>query len=204
MSNTKKAAPDLKYLLDRGYNKKTSLNLVVNHYGLDEKQRNFLHRYVFSEKDIRLHKSKNIPIEKIAHKNVVVDGYNVLVTVESILKNREVVEGMDGFLRDTSAIFSKYRFDEDTKKAVKKIILTLKEYKPRSVLFIFDAQISRSGELAAYIRHKLREHSLQGDAKTSRSTDKEITEINQVTISTDSIIIEKVDKVVDLGSIIHK
>ncbi|HDH40953.1 MAG TPA: DUF434 domain-containing protein [Candidatus Altiarchaeales archaeon] len=28
----KKAAQDLKYLLDRGYNKKTSLNLVVNHY----------------------------------------------------------------------------------------------------------------------------------------------------------------------------
>ncbi|MBN2015139.1 MAG: DUF434 domain-containing protein [Candidatus Altiarchaeota archaeon] len=202
MSNTREAASDLKYLLDRGYNKRTSLNLVVDHYVLDKKGRNFLQRYVFSEKDIRLHRSRSIPIEKIEGKTVVVDGYNVLITVEAILNDKEIIEGMDGFLRDNSGVFSKYVFGEDTKKALKKIIYKLKEYKPKNVLFIFDSQISKSGELAAYVRRKLKEHSLSGDAKTSRSADKEITEMNEITISTDSIIIEKVDKVVDLGCVL--
>jgi len=199
----KKAAQDLKYLLDRGYNKKTALNLVVNHYRLNEKQRNFLQRYVFSERDIQLHRSRLFSIKKISGRYIVIDGYNVLVTVEAIL-SKNLVRGMDGFLRDTSAIFSKYKFDENTKRALKTIILTLREYKPRFVLFIFDSQISHSGDLASYVRHKLNEFGLEGDARTSMSADKEIVDLNQITITTDSIIIEKVDSVVDIGSIIHE
>ncbi|RLI54237.1 MAG: DUF434 domain-containing protein, partial [Candidatus Thorarchaeota archaeon] len=102
MSVIKKAAQDLKYLLDRGYNKKTSLNLVVNRYKLNENQRNFLQRYVFSERDIQMHRSRLLSIEKISGRYIVIDGYNVLVTVEAILNKRNLVRGMDGFLRDTS------------------------------------------------------------------------------------------------------
>jgi len=204
MSVIKKAAQDLRYLLDRNYNKKTSLNLVVNHYKLNEKQRNFLQRYVFSEKDIQLHKSKLFSIKKISEKYIVIDGYNVLVTVEAILNKKNLVRGMDGFLRDTSAIFSKYKFDKNTKKALKTVILALREYKPRFVLFIFDSQISHSGELASYVRHKLNEFGLKGDARTSRSADKEIVDLNEITMTTDSIIIERVDRVVDIGSTLHE
>ncbi len=198
--STKKAAHDLKYLLDRGYNKKTSLNLVVNHYKLGEKQRNFLQRYVFSEGDITLHRSKLIPIEKIAGRDVVLDGYNVLVTAEAVLNKKELVGGMDGFLRDTSAVFSRYRFDKNTKKALKEIISLLKKYRPRSAVFIFDSQISHSGELASYVRHKLTESGLKGDALISRSADRDIVDLNRITMTSDSIIIERVDLVVDVGS----
>lgn len=204
MLEIKNAAQDLKYLLDRDYNKKTSLNLIVNRYKLNDKQRNFLQRYVFSEKDIKLHKSRLFSIEKIAGKDIIIDGYNVLITVEAILNKKELVRGMDGFLRDTSAIFSKYIFDKNTKKALKRIILTLKEYKPRFVLFIFDSQISHSGELTGYVRHKLNESGLNGNARTSRSADKEIVDLNEITMTSDSIIIEKVDGAVDIGSVIYE
>jgi len=123
------AIDDMKYLLNRGYKKKTALNFVSNHYGLDRKGRNFLLRYVFSDRDIEEHKSKLVPIESIRGRDVVIDGYNVLVTVETILNNGKVVRGMDGFLRDTSGVFSKYRFDKNTKNAINSILDMLKKYK---------------------------------------------------------------------------
>lgn len=194
------AIDDMKYLLNRGYKKKTALNFVSNHYGLDRKGRNFLLRYVFSDRDIEEHKSKLVPIESIRGRDVVIDGYNVLVTVETILNNGKVVRGMDGFLRDTSGVFSKYRFDKNTKNAINSILDMLKKYKPRHILFIFDSQISMSGELAGYVRKKLREFDLEGDAKTSRSADHEIVSLNKIIMSTDSIIIRKVNCIVDIGN----
>lgn len=198
------AIKDMKYLLDRGYKKRTALNFVANHYRLNEKDRNFLRRYVFSEDDIKEHESKLIPISRIRGREVVIDGYNVLVTVEAILKKRDLVYGMDGFLRDSSGAYSKYKFDKNTKIAIKEIIRKLKNYKPKYVLFIFDSQISRSGELASYVRKKLREFDVNGTAKTSRCADSEIIRLNRITMTTDSIIIKKVNKVVDICSEIHK
>jgi len=198
------AIDDMKYLLNKGYKKKSALNFVSNHYGLDRKERNFLLRYVFSDRDIEEHKSKLVPIESIRGRDVVIDGYNVLVTVETILNNGRVVRGMDGFLRDTSGVFSKYRFDRNTKNAINSVLGVLKKYKPGYILFIFDSQISMSGELAGYVRRKLREFDLEGDAKTSRSADHEIVSLDKITMSSDSIIIRKVNRVVDIGAEVYR
>jgi len=193
-----KAAADMKYLLNRGYNRNTSLNLVVNRYHLDPNERNILRRYVFSEHEIRAHKSKLITPDKIKGNTLVVDGFNVLITVESINENKNLVLGMDSILRDSSGVFSNYRFDSKTKKALKQITDFLKKHNPGKVLFIFDSQISKSGQLAAYVRKKLDEAGVSGDAKTSKNADQQIININEITASSDSHIIESVDEIVDI------
>lgn len=194
----------MKYLLDRGYRKTSALNFVANHYRLSKKDRNFLVRYVFSEREIRNHKSKLIPFRKITGKNLVIDTYNILVTVQEILSGKEIVKGMNGFLRDISAVFSKYKFNEDTKIAIGKILEILSDYKPKFVLFVLDSQISRSGELASYIRKKLGEFCISGDAKVSRNADGEIIRQNWITATSDSIIIEKVKNVVDVAKLLSR
>jgi hypothetical protein len=200
MPGIDEAASDLKYLLNRGYKKTTALTIVANRYGLAIEDRNFLHRYVFSDADIALHRSRLIPLTKARGKTIVVDGYNVLITAEAVLGKARIVESMDGVLRDASAAFSSYRFTEETKSAVGAIIAALKKHKPSSVLFIFDSQMSNSGALASYVRRKLHESGLSGDARTSRTADRDIAEINEVTASSDSIIIEKVERIIDICS----
>ncbi len=202
--SVEKAAADMKYLLDRGFNRTTVLNLVVNRYHLDKGRRNYLQRYVYPEEDIRNHKSKIIPVEKIRGKQLVIDGFNVLITTESVLTGRELVEGMDGILRDSSGIFSNYKFSLDSRMAVDSILNLLLRHKPKSVLFIFDSQISRSGELSSHVKSRMEELSLNGDSRTSKSADKEIAGLNQITASSDSVIIEKVKSVVDLPALINK
>jgi hypothetical protein len=196
------AAEDLKYLLDRSYPKTTALNLVVNHYKLDRDDRNFLVRYVFSEEDIKTHRSRLVPVEKIRGKDIVVDTYNVLIISENILAKKKIVEGMDGFVRDHAAVFSHYRFGDRSKKTVGVILETLKGYEPNSILFILDSQMSRSGELAAYIRSEMKKRSILGDALTKNNADGEIKKLNRITLTSDSVIIERVDVVVDLGRVL--
>jgi len=195
-----KASQDLKYLLDRNYNRTTALNLVVNRYDLSEKNRNLLHRCVFPEKEIRAHRKKLCPPRRMRGKKIVIDGYNVLITVEAVLEGKDTVLGMDGILRDVKGIFSKYRFDKNSKTAIGAILKKLKEYNPSFTLFVFDSQISRSGELAAFVRERITEHGLAGDAITSPHADNEIKKLNCITLSSDSIIIEAVDRVIDLPS----
>lgn len=204
MTAIEDAAFDLKYLLDRGYPKTTALNLVVNHYHLSAKEKNFLHRYVQSDADILSRRGKKIHPSKVRGKTVVVDGYNILITAEAVLAGTGVVRSMDGLMRDTSAVFSKYRFTEKTKAALKEIILALLEQRPASVLFIFDSQMSGSGELASYVRRKLSELGLRGDARTSNSSDAEIAGMDEITASSDGIIIDKVSRVVDICSAIYE
>jgi len=201
--NINKAAEDMKYLIDRGYNRETSLNLVVNHYHLNKDERNYLQRYVFSDDEIRCHKSKLIPLKEIDGKKIVIDGYNVLITVGAIINKKRcsvLVEGMDGILRDSSGIFSNYKFNSESKRAVNEILNLLSGYKPEFVLFIFDSQISKSGELSSYVKKRMNDLNIHGDSKTSKNADKTIIDLNWITATSDSIIIKNVDKVVDLAN----
>lgn len=205
-STMKKAEQDFKFLLDRGYKRKSALNFVVAHYGLGRKEKNFLLRRVFSREEIREHKKKLISLSASKNKKVAIDTYNVLITVGTILagNKRLLVKGMDGFLRDAKGIFSNYKFNEKTERALKEILGVLQKYHPKYLLFVLDSQISRSGELADYIRKQLKKFKLEGEAKTKRSADSFLVKKNWITSTSDTAIIEKVDKVIDIGAGILK
>lgn len=194
----KDAAHDLRFLLNRGYNRNSAVNFVANKYKLGIKDRNFLVRAVFSESEAEEHRKKRVDIKKIKRKEVLIDGYNVLITVESVLKDRGVILCDDGFVRDTSATFGKYRRSKFTLPALEKIIGILKENSVGRVLFIFDSQVSFSGELCKLIREKLAEHGLRGSATTSESADYIITKSKGIVCTSDRAIIKKAAKVLDI------
>jgi hypothetical protein len=195
---------DLRFLLNRGYNRESAVKFVSNKYRLGIKQRNFLVRAVFSSEEASEHKKKTLGIEDLNKKKVVVDGYNVLITVENVLKGKEVILCDDGFVRDTTAIFGKYKTSDVTSKAIEEILNVLKKSKVSEVLFIFDSQVSYSGELCRVIREKIAKAGLKGDAITSNKADFEICMAEKIVCSSDRAIIKKAEKVVDLPYSIAK
>ena len=80
------AAYDLRFLLDRGYRKKGALQFVANKYVLNKHERNYLARSVFSSLKSEERREKIVDISKIRDQFLLVDGYNVLITVESITR----------------------------------------------------------------------------------------------------------------------
>ena len=133
-------------------------------------------------------------MKEIIDKDLMVDGYNVLITTEAVLKKRAFLCD-DGVLRDTEGIFGKYKITNNTFKALKMIECKIRDFKPRNVLFLFDSQISRSGEMC---------HMLESEAKTSKNVDFVLKRSKKVVATSDSAIIKKVKNFVDIPLEIYR
>jgi hypothetical protein len=188
--NVHDASVDLKYLLNRGYNKTSALTFVCNHYQLEKADRHFLARAVFSDDKVIKTLEKKLSIEEIQGNDVVIDGFNVLITVEAVLKNEAIICD-DSVLRDTQGIFGKYTLSENTDRALQEIYYILKKYLPRSVTFYFDQQVSHSGDLCSRVNPHF-------CCKTVKHVDLTISNLNKITATSDSVLIENLDHFIDI------
>jgi hypothetical protein len=204
------AKKDFQYLLERGFPRTGALEYVGNHYLLGEMERNYLNRTVFPRAKIESRKDKLILLADIEGKDVLLDGYNVLITVETMLQGVDelVVNCDDGVIRDVKAVFGKYKKNENTEPALNSIISLLKIFKPKNVLFFFDSPVSLSGELARATREILDSQGVPGNAQTSENVDKTLIDLSYklggVVATSDGIIMDKVDLVLDVPGYVSK
>ncbi|KXB05453.1 hypothetical protein AKJ50_00745 [candidate division MSBL1 archaeon SCGC-AAA382A13] len=191
------AIHDLRYLLNRGYPRDSAVEFVSDHYLLELEKRHLLTRCVFPRKEIKKHRKSSADKSDVRGKEIGVDGYNVLITVETILNGDKVINCDDGFIRDLQAIFGKYKMNETTKPALLEILQLLKTMEPEKVLIFFDKQVSKSGELAGLARKKLKKLKINGNARTATGVDKKVWEC-EISASSDIVVIEKSRKVLDI------
>jgi hypothetical protein len=200
-----KATEDFRYLLNRGYPRKTTLELVGNRYGLTSDERHLLHRAVFSSSDSQARQKKKISIQEVRNKDLAIDGHNVLITIEAGLSRRPLILGDDGFIRDISGLSGSFKKTESTEKAIQFIIEAIKIIKPRQTLFLLDAPISMSGELAQEVRSQLKRENLLGEAMAVKVPEKILIGFPGIIATSDTAIIDQSKKVLDLaGYILRK
>ena len=198
------AAEDFRHLLNRKYPRKASLELVGNRYDLTFDERHLLHRGVFSDVDSEARRKKIISIKEVQGKDLAVDGHNVLITIEAGLSGRPLILADDGFIRDISGLSGSFKKTEVTEKAIRLIVTFLKKWKPRHTLFLFDAPISKSGILAQELRNLLKKENLPGDALAMKVPEKTLIGFPGVVATSDTAIIERSKRVIDLaGNIIR-
>lgn len=195
----KKSVRDLRYLLNRGYPRSSAVEYVSDHYQLELDDRHLLARCVFSEDEIQDHRKRLIEPSEASDCIIGLDGYNVLITVETIMKGGEVVRCDDGFVRDLEAVFGSYNMKDSTEESILKILEVLDSIRPEEVTLLFDKQVSKSGELAGFTRHQMEEMDLNGDARTTVGTDAKVWKF-EVSASSDRVVIERSEKVLDLPS----
>ncbi|MDI6820361.1 MAG: DUF434 domain-containing protein [Candidatus Hodarchaeaceae archaeon] len=193
-----RAVRDLRYLLDHDYPRESAVNFIANHYRLGLNERHLLARCVFSRTEVASHRAKAVDIAGVRGKGLGVDGYNVLITAESILTGKPVVLCDDGYVRDLRAIFGKYKMSPVTARALKAMVEVIAEARPSRVTILLDRQVSRSGELAAMVRQHLKQAGLRGDAKTATGVDLRVRGGFNVVASSDRAIIERAKAVWDL------
>lgn len=193
------SAADFRFLLDREYPRARSLELVGNRYKLNYIHRQILHRGVFSGKICARRKSNRELPEGIRGEELAVDGYNVLITVESSIRGIPVLMCDDGWVRDVAGVSGGYRFGETGMRAMAIILETLRTLYPARVLFFFDSPITRSGELASFVREKIGDYRLAGDALAVQVPEKILQEHEGPVATSDSALIERLPRVVDLA-----
>lgn len=193
------AARDFYHLLNRRYPRKPSLELVGNRYSLSSDQRHLLHRGIFSDSDARARKKRKVSLRAVRGQDLAIDGYNILITVESVLSGRPLVLSNDGFIRDISGVSGNFKKTDITVEAIRLILNALKEGKPRHALFLFDAPISKSGLLAREVRGRMRNEELSGDAQAVRVPEEVLIGFDGIVATSDTAIIGRSPRVLDLA-----
>ncbi|MEM2757813.1 MAG: DUF434 domain-containing protein [Candidatus Methanomethylicia archaeon] len=200
----REAVKDMRYLLNRGYNRKTAADYIASRYKLSKEERAIIFRAVYPEQQVQNILKKLLSPKDIIGERLLIDGFNNIITLESALKGHILLMCDDGVIRDISYTSRKFKFSLYTEDSIKMIFELLKVYRPAEVIFLFDQQISFSGELASIIRDIIEKENLVGYAKTSKRNDKEILSIGEIIASSDSIIMEKARKIFDLAGYIIK
>jgi len=199
------AVHDLRFLLSRGYNRKTSVSMVGDKYQLGSTERQILYRAVYDEETAERHKEKKASVAKVKGKRLGIDGYNVVITVESMLSEKMLIICDDGFVRDVSGVYGKHKPTSLTKNALDLIVQLVQPHDPFQVGFFYDSQVSLSGEIASLTRSKLQDNSISGKAEAVKKSDISTLKYGDLVSSSDLVLIEKADLLVDLaGEIIKK
>jgi hypothetical protein len=194
------AAADFIYLLDRGYPRRAGLQLVGNRYNLDALHREVLHRGVFARKEAGERRDRLVEVERLVDFKLLVDGHNVLITVESALAGRLLIAANDGVIRDVAGVSHRYRISTLTNEAIDTIFQILQKYPPKETLFFLDAPIRQSGELAAAIRSALKSWNLSGDAQALKVPEIQLIGGEGVVASSDSALLDRVQRGFDLAA----
>jgi len=194
------AAADFLYLLDRGYPRRTGLQLVGNRYNLDALHREVLHRGLFARREAAERRNRLVEVENLVDFMLLVDGHNVLITVESGLAGRLLIAANDGVIRDVAGVSHRYRISSLTHEAIDTIFQTLQKYPPKETLFFLDAPIRQSGELAAALRSALENCNLPGDAQALKVPESRLIRGEGVIASSDSAVLDGVQRGFDLAA----
>ncbi|KYC49427.1 MAG: hypothetical protein AMQ74_01427 [Candidatus Methanofastidiosum methylothiophilum] len=194
-----KASDDLYLLLNRGYPKTYALRFVCDHYCLKNEERYLLSRTVFSKSYIIKTKEKKVSLKDIKKSFLFIDGYNVIITTESVLMGKAFVS-MDGLLRDTRNVSKKHRITKETFESINLIMNLLEKYPPKNTQVLLDKMMSKSGKLAQIIRHEMEERNLKGGSEAVSSVDHELKNCNGIVATNDSAIISEISKFIDIPS----
>jgi hypothetical protein len=146
------AVTDLSWLLSRGYAMPSALKLVGDRYRLVERQRVAVQRSACSDAALASRKSRQVDARSIQGKSLLIDGFNLILTLESALGGGIVLVGRDGCYRDMASVHGTYRKVEETLPALELAARLLTEWGVGPCKWLLDAPVSNSGRLAAMIR----------------------------------------------------
>lgn len=198
----REAAVDIRYLLDRGYRKESVLKFVGDKHQLDKNERLILYRSIHSRDEVESVKKKMLEPSKIVDKDVWVDGFNVLNTVEAALKGALLVICDDRVVRDFSQVYGRYKISPLTSSSLKLILEELKTLSPSHVRVLYDSHISKSGEVAKMTREIISSLALRGDAETVKTVDSILSKTDGVVCTSDSVILSECRHFFDIAGYI--
>ncbi|MCA9519003.1 MAG: DUF434 domain-containing protein [Myxococcales bacterium] len=148
----REAGADLAWLLTRGYSLDAALELVGNRFQLRRRQRTALMRSVASDQALASRRARELAPDEVSGRHLWVDGFNLVMTLESALSGAIVLVGRDGCARDLASVHGSYRKVEETAPAIALAGDVLAPLAPAQVTWLLDAPVSNSGRLKTMLR----------------------------------------------------
>ncbi|MCX5769957.1 MAG: DUF434 domain-containing protein [Candidatus Hydrogenedentes bacterium] len=187
----RKAVADLSYLLTRGYSDAAALKLVGDHYQLHARHRIALSRAACSDDAVARRKAHEVAAQDSRGRRLLIDGYNVLISVESALSGGILIRGRDGCIRDIAGIHGSYRKVVETLPALKLIGETLSGLGAAGCTWYLDAPVSNSGSLASLMREEAGQRGWPWTVEVEQNPDRILELSPEIVVTSDSIILDR-------------
>ncbi|MGP0063792.1 MAG: DUF434 domain-containing protein [Isosphaeraceae bacterium] len=184
------AVSDLSWLLEHRYAPVSALKLVGDRWKLTERQRAAVRRASCSDEARNRRRATVVPAEDVAGRELWIDGFNVLTTIESWLGGAVVLHCRDGTYRDLAGIHGTYRRVAETFPALNILADVLRRMNVRSVRWLFDRPVSNSGRIRDMVLRIAAESCLAWTVELVSNPDPLLEQSSEIVVTADSAILD--------------
>lgn len=193
------AVPDLRlavndygYLQSRGYGYRSVTKIVGDRYQLNARQRTALQRIGAGDQEIATRQQKEVVAEALKDSRIAIDGFNLLITLESALSGGFIFRCRDGAYRDMASISGSYKRVRQTEQSIAMVADYFLRYTPVAIQWYLDAPISNSGRLASLIREIGEAKNIQWQVALVADPDRTIIALpDTIAVSSDSWVMDE-------------
>jgi hypothetical protein len=185
------AVVDLSWLLGRDYAPVSALKLVGDRWCLTARQRQAVRRAACSDDARERRLTHRLAPAQLAGNELVIDGFNVLTTIEAALGGAIVIVCRDTTCRDIAAIHGGYRKVAETEPALDRLIGVLTKLSVRKCRWLFDRPVSNSGRIRNLVLEKAVERSLDWSVDLVDNPDPILSSAAEIIATADSAILDR-------------
>jgi len=149
-----------------------------------------------------------VALNEVAGRSLGIDGYNLLITIESALSDGLILIGRDGCYRDLASVHGTYRKVGETVPAVEMIVDYLAVLNVTHIDWYLDQPVSNSGRLKVLIAEVVESRTDRTTHRTSwnielvHSPDGVLTDYPNPVVSSDSVVLDECGTWVNLAAVL--
>lgn len=186
-----RAVADLSWLLTQEYAEKSALKLVGDHFQLHERQRTAVMRCACGDSSLLHRQQAEVPAVDVHGLPLLIDGYNVLTSIEAALAGGVVIEGRDGCYRDMASMHGTFRQVAETMPAVELAGRVLAAVGIERVVWYLDRPVSNSGRLKTTLLSAAQRHGWPWQVELVASPDAVLAVSEALIATADSVILDR-------------
>ncbi|MFA4944847.1 MAG: DUF434 domain-containing protein [Lentisphaeria bacterium] len=191
LPSLRQATADLGWLLGRGYPADSSLKLVGDRFQLTARQRLAVGRCAAAPATAAARRARELPAAGLAGQRLLIDGFNLLVTLETALAGGLVFRGRDGCLRDLAGVHGTWRRLAETIPALELAGTVLAELRPAAGLWLLDRPVSNSGRLRGMLLELAAAHGWPWEAELLFNPDRRLATATDPVATSDHAILDQ-------------
>ena len=185
------ARQDLCWLLSHGYALRSSSELVGNRYDLSARQRHAVNRCACSDDARSARCQKELAPGQLEHRELWIDGFNVLTGLEAALSGGVMLTGCDGCYRDLASVHARHHQVQETIPALTLAGEWAQTREVSRCVWWLDRPVSNSGRLRQTMLDLAATKSWDWSIELVWSPDKVLSETCEIIATSDSAILDR-------------
>jgi hypothetical protein len=185
------AVADLSWLLGGGYAIVSAVKLVGDRWVLTERQRAAVRRAACSDSARTGRLLRRVEAGEMGSQPLMIDGFNVVTTVETALGGGVVLGCRDETFRDLSGVHGTYRKVAETLPALDLLGIRLCDLGVTRVHWLFDRPVSNSGRIRALLQETAHAQEWDWTVELVDNPDPLLKASSGIVASADSAILDR-------------